>query len=404
MLMPPKSPISEPIQTSSTTTSAGEKVLAYLKDLDGEHHVAVGLSGGVDSSLTAAFLIEAGWQVDGLTLWLMSGKGSCCSDGLIDAAGICDQLGISHHVLDSRSTFQMEIIDGLVKGYKKGITPIPCSRCNRSVKFSLMVEWAKKNLNIERIATGHYARTRFSQEPSREAIKESQNERVQLLRGLDSNKDQSYFLYDLPQELLRKVIFPLGELTKADTRKEAISRDLRTATKKESQDLCLAEHHGSMKAFLDNYLPPRKGEIILKNGTIVGEHDGIEHFTIGQRKGLGVSWAEPLHVIKLVSESNQVVVAPRSEAGQSDCIVGEVNWVSIAPPKKKINVEVQVRYKSQPIIAELTPIDSTNSDKNKERPYRCHIQFKKKQFSIAPGQAAVFYWGEVLLGGGIIQS
>ena len=364
-----------------------------LRTWPGEHRVAVGLSGGVDSSLTAALLVEAGWEVEGLTLWLMSGKGACCAEGLVDAAGICEQLGIPHHVVDTRDTFQREIVQRLVDGYREGITPLPCSQCNRSVKFGPMLDWAAEERGLPRIATGHYARIRHGGEQGRH----------QLLRGLDSRKDQSYFLYDLPQEVLGRIVFPLGELTKADTRGEAARHGLRTAEKPESQDLCLADHHGSMRAFLDAYLPPRQGEIVLSDGTVVGEHDGIEHFTIGQRKGLGVAWREPLHVIRLDPAMNQVVVAPRAEAGQRSCVVGAINWVSIAPLQQPLELEVQVRYRSEPVAAQLTPIPHTPGDEARQRPHRCRLQFLDDQFSITPGQAAVFYRGETVLGGGLIQ-
>ena len=382
--------------TSSTDrlpTAAGDAALQRLRTWPGEHRVAVGLSGGVDSSLTAALLVEAGWEVEGLTLWLMSGKGACCAEGLVDAAGICEQLGIPHHVVDTRDTFQREIVQRLVDGYREGITPLPCSQCNRSVKFGPMLDWAAEERGLPRIATGHYARIRHGGEQGRH----------QLLRGLDSRKDQSYFLYDLPQEVLGRIVFPLGELTKADTRGEAARHGLRTAEKPESQDLCLADHHGSMRAFLDAYLPPRQGEIVLSDGTVVGEHDGIEHFTIGQRKGLGVAWREPLHVIRLDPAMNQVVVAPRAEAGQRSCVVGAINWVSIAPLQQPLELEVQVRYRSEPVAAQLTPIPHTPDDEARQRPHRCRLQFLDDQFSITPGQAAVFYGGETVLGGGLIQ-
>ena len=382
--------------TSSTDrlpTAAGDAALQRLRTWPGEHRVAVGLSGGVDSSLTAALLVEAGWEVEGLTLWLMSGKGACCAEGLVDAAGICEQLGIPHHVVDTRDTFQREIVQRLVDGYREGITPLPCSQCNRSVKFGPMLDWAAEERGLPRIATGHYARIRHGGEQGRH----------QLLRGLDSRKDQSYFLYDLPQEVLGRIVFPLGELTKADTRGEAARHGLRTAEKPESQDLCLADHHGSMRAFLDAYLPPRQGEIVLSDGTVVGEHDGIEHFTIGQRKGLGVAWREPLHVIRLAPAMNQVVVAPRAEAGQRSCVVGAINWVSIAPLQQPLELEVQVRYRSEPVAAQLTPIPHTPEDEARQRPHRCRLQFLDDQFSITPGQAAVFYRGETVLGGGLIQ-
>jgi tRNA-uridine 2-sulfurtransferase len=380
---------------AAAATPAGAEALQRLAAWPGEHRVAVGLSGGVDSSLTAALLVEAGWKVEGLTLWLMSGKGACCAEGLVDAAGICEQLGVPHHVVDFRAHFQKQIVDFLVQGYGEGITPLPCSRCNREVKFGPMLQWADTERGIGRIATGHYARIRHG------AV--SDNGRHQLLRGLDARKDQSYFLYDLPQAALGRLVFPLGELTKADTRAEAERHGLRTAQKPESQDLCLADHHGSMKAFLDAYLPPRPGEIVLHDGRVLGQHDGIEHFTIGQRKGLGVAWSEPLHVVRLDAAMNRVVVAPRAEAACSEAVVGAVNWVSIDPPQEPIAVEVQVRYRSAPEKALLTPLPATEADAQADRPHRCRLAFAEPQFSITPGQAAVFYAGERVLGGGLIQ-
>ncbi|WP_396102831.1 tRNA 2-thiouridine(34) synthase MnmA [Cyanobium sp. Morenito 9A2] len=366
-------------------TAAGAEALARLAAWPGERRVAVGLSGGVDSSLTAALLVQAGWQVEGLTLWLMSGKGSCCAEGLVDAAGICDQLGVPHHVVDSRERFREQIVEFLVTGYGEGVTPLPCSRCNREVKFAPMLAWASAERGLGRLATGHYARTRPAEE--------SANGRTQLLRGLDAHKDQSYFLYGLSQEVLSRLVFPLGELTKADTRAEAERYGLRTAAKPESQDLCLADHHGSMKAFLDAYLPPRPGEIVLADGTVLGSHDGIEHFTIGQRKGLGVAWSEPLHVVRLDGALNRVVVAPRAEAARSSCQLDELNWVSIEAPDGPLEVEVQVRYRSLPERGLLAP----------EAGGQWTLEFAEPQFSITPGQAAVFYDGELLLGGGLIQ-
>ncbi|MFZ9148423.1 tRNA 2-thiouridine(34) synthase MnmA [Vulcanococcus sp.] len=376
-------------------TQAGAQAIERLRDWPGEHRVAVGLSGGVDSSLTAALLVEAGWDVEGLTLWLMSGKGACCAEGLVDAAAVCEQLEVPHHVVDFREHFKEQIVDFLVQGYEAGVTPLPCSRCNREVKFGPMLHWAKEERNIDRIATGHYARVRHGDQ--------SENGRHQLLRGLDVQKDQSYFLYDLPQAALGRLVFPLGELTKPDTRLEAERHGLRTAQKPESQDLCLADHHGSMKAFLDAYLPPRPGQIVLSDGQVVGEHDGIEHFTIGQRKGLGVAWSEPLHVVRLDGAMNQVVVAPRRDAARGDCVVGAVNWVSIAPPSEPMELEVQVRYRSGPQRATLTPLGPTEADHAADRPHRCRLEFAEEQFSITPGQAAVFYAGEMVLGGGLIQ-
>ncbi len=391
-------PVAAPEGTVSAVaaTTAGAEAIERLQAWPGEHRVAVGLSGGVDSSLTAALLVEAGWEVEGLTLWLMSGKGACCAEGLVDAAAICEQLGVPHHVVDFREHFQQQIVDFLVQGYGAGVTPLPCSRCNREVKFGPMLRWAAEERGIGRIATGHYARVRHG------AV--SENGRHQLLRGLDTRKDQSYFLYDLPQQALAHLVFPLGELTKGDTRAEAERHGLRTAHKPESQDLCLADHHGSMKAFLDAYLPPRQGQIVMSDGRVVGQHDGIEHFTIGQRKGLGVAWSEPLHVVRLDGAMNQVVVAPRAEAARADALVGAVNWVSMAPPQQPLEVEVQVRYRSGPERALLTPLPATDADGAAGRPHRCRLEFREEQFSITPGQAAVFYAGEIVLGGGLIQA
>ncbi|MEX1323995.1 MAG: tRNA 2-thiouridine(34) synthase MnmA [Synechococcaceae cyanobacterium] len=387
----------------STATPAGAAVLERLRAWPGERRVAVGLSGGVDSSLTAALLVEAGWQVEGLTLWLMSGKGACCAEGLVDAAGICEQLAIPHHGVDFRDHFRAQIVDFLVEGYAAGVTPLPCSRCNRAVKFGPMLRWAAEERGIGRIATGHYARVRPAQAGDPLPVPGEAAGRHQLLRGLDARKDQSYFLYDLPQEALGRLVFPLGELTKADTRLEAARQGLRTASKPESQDLCLADHHGSMRAFLDAHLPPRQGEIVLGDGTVVGRHDGIEHFTIGQRRGLGVAWSEPLHVVRLDGALNRVVVAPRREAARSGCAVGAVNWVSMAPPAGAVEVGVQVRYRSAPEPALLTPLPPTGADRAAGRPHRVALEFAEPQFSITPGQAAVFYAGEVLLGGGLIE-
>jgi len=375
---------------------AGAQALQRLADWPGEHRVVVGLSGGVDSSLTAALLVEAGWQVEGLTLWLMSGKGACCAEGLVDAAGICEQLEVPHHVVDFREHFKAQIVDFLVEGYGAGVTPLPCSRCNREVKFGPMLQWAEQERGIGRLATGHYARIRHGEV--------SENGRHQLLRGLDARKDQSYFLYDLPQQALGQLVFPLGELTKPDTRLEAARHGLRTADKPESQDLCLADHHGSMKAFLDTYLPPRAGEIVLRDGRVLGQHEGVQHFTIGQRKGLGVAWSEPLHVVQLDAAMNRVVVAPRAEAARSDAAVGAVNWLSVPPPQAPLPVEVQVRYRSAPVQALLTPLQPIEADLAAGRPHRCRLEFAEEQFSITPGQAAVFYAGEVVLGGGLIQA
>jgi tRNA-uridine 2-sulfurtransferase len=344
--------------------------------------VVVGLSGGVDSSVAAATLHHQGYEVVGLTLWLMKGKGQCCSEGMVDAAFVCEQLGVPHHIVDSRDLFQTYIVDYLISGYESGITPLPCSQCNRAVKFGPMLKYAKEQLGIDHIATGHYARINYDQA----------SQRYQLLRAVDRHKDQSYFLYDLTQDLLQGTIFPLGNLTKTETRKIAEELHLKTAHKPESQDLCLVESHGSMKEFLDRYIQQKPGEIVDQEGKVLGHHQGIHHYTIGQRKGLGIAAAEPLYVIKLDAVMNRVVVSTRENAGQSECTVTRMNWVSISEPTTPIKAEVQVRYRSPAVLANIIPLENS----------QIKVIFDEPQFGITPGQAAVLYSGEILLGGGII--
>ncbi|RUT04434.1 tRNA-specific 2-thiouridylase MnmA [Dulcicalothrix desertica PCC 7102] len=357
--------------------------MVAIANLQKMKKVVVGLSGGVDSSTAAALLHNQGYDVIGLTLWLMKGKGQCCSEGMLDAAKICEQLGVPHHVVDIRDVFQTYIVDYLVTGYSAGITPLPCSQCNKSVKFGPMLHYAKENLDCDKISTGHYARINFNPDTGRH----------ELLRALDRNKDQTYFLYDLEQDILASVIFPLGELQKTDTRRIAAEHELETADKPESQDLCLVESNGSMRAFLDKYLAPKEGDIVDIDGKILGKHDGTHHYTIGQRKGLGIAAAEPLYVISIDAINNRVVVGDRTKATKPECTIHRVNWVSIAEPSTPIRAEVQVRYRSAPVPVTVIPLEGA----------RAKIVFDEPQFSITPGQAAVWYNGEKVLGGGIIE-
>ncbi len=344
--------------------------------------VVVGLSGGVDSSTAAAILRDRGYEVVGLTLWLMKGKGQCCSEGMVDAAELCQQLGIPHHIVDSREVFEANIIDYLVSGYGEGITPLPCSACNKSVKFGPMVKYAREELGIDKIATGHYAQITYDE-----------SGRYQLRRAVDRNKDQSYFLYDLSQEMLAASVFPLGEYIKSQTRQIAASYGLKTADKPESQDLCLVESHGSMQTFLDKYIATKKGDIVDGQGKVLGQHDGVHHYTIGQRKGLGIAAVEPLYVVGLDSVSNKVIVGDRTSADKSECTVARVNWVSIEEPIAPIRAEVQVRYRSSAVPVIVIPLEGD----------RVKLVFDEPQFSITPGQAAVWYDGDMVVGGGIIE-
>ncbi|WP_255502544.1 tRNA 2-thiouridine(34) synthase MnmA [Okeania sp. KiyG1] len=353
--------------------------------------IIVGLSGGVDSSTTAAILHHQGYQVEGLTLWLMKGKGQCCSEGMVDAAHICEQLGIPHHIVDSRDLFQANIVDYLVTGYSAGITPLPCSQCNKAVKFGPMLAYGREKLGIDKIATGHYARIDY----------DSESDRYQLKRAIDRNKDQSYFLYDLTQDLLAGSVFPLGKMVKSETRRIAAEYGLKTADKPESQDLCLVEASGSMRAFLDKYITPHQGQIVDQEGRVLGNHDGVHHYTIGQRKGLGVSAPHPLYVIDLDPVMNRVIVGDRDSASKMESTVKLVNWVSIVPPAMPIQAEVQVRYRSLPVAANIIPLGI-----NEEKPqdgFRVKLMFEEAVFGITPGQAAVWYDEDILLGGGIIE-
>ncbi|MBD1928334.1 tRNA 2-thiouridine(34) synthase MnmA [Trichocoleus sp. FACHB-90] len=345
--------------------------------------VVVGLSGGVDSSVAAATLHHQGYEVVGLTLWLMKGKGQCCSEGMVDAASICEQLGVPHHIVDSRDVFQTNIVDYLVAGYESGITPLPCSQCNKAVKFGPMLRYAREELGIDRIATGHYARISYDAETGL----------YQLRRAVDSSKDQSYFLYDLTQDLLSGTMFPLGEMLKTQTRRIAAEFNLTTADKPESMDLCLVEANGSMQAFLDKFIPQKEGDIVDQSGKVLGQHTGIHHYTIGQRKGLGIAAAEPLYVVALDAVRNRVIVGDRASTHKPECTIQRLNWVSIPQPTNPIRAEVQVRYRSQAEPVSVIPLEDS----------RIKLVFDEPQFGITPGQAAVLYDGDIVLGGGIIE-
>ena len=349
--------------------------------------IVVGLSGGVDSSVAAATLHNQGHEVIGLTLWLMKGKGQCCSEGMTDAAQLCEELGIDYKVVDSREVFEKHIVNYVVDGYAQGVTPLPCSQCNSTVKFGPMLSYAVNELGADYIATGHYARI----------TQDEKTGRYELRRAVDRNKDQSYFLYDLSQEQLAATWFPLGEKTKPETRAIAAQLNLHTAEKPESQDLCLVEQHGSMKTFLEKYLAPKPGDIVDVEGNVLGQHEGIHNYTIGQRKGLGIAAPNPLYVVSLDVGRNQVVVGERDSVTAPDCMVHRANWVSIEPPSGPIQAKVQVRYRSRGVRATIVPMGD-------ERGERVKVVFEEPQFGVTPGQAAVWYESSGrVLGGGIIE-
>jgi tRNA-specific 2-thiouridylase len=253
-----------------------------------------------------------------------------------------------------------------------------------------MIQYAQEELGAEAIATGHYARIRFN----------GSTQRFELLRAVDTNKDQSYFLYDLTQEILSAVRFPLGEQTKEETRRIASQLGLHTADKPESQDLCLIEHHGSMREFLDKYLAPKPGDIVDTQGRILGRHEGVHHYTIGQRKGIGVSAPYPLYVVALDVGRNQVIVGDRASVHYPECTVHRVNWVSVACSQSPLRVTVQIRYRSLPVPATVIPLETEDTSYSAQR---VKIVFDEPQFGVTPGQAAVWYDGDRVLGGGIIE-
>jgi len=328
----------------------------------------------------------------------MKGQGSCCSEGLVDAAGLCEDLGINHKIIDSREIFEREVIKKTTESYENGFTPLPCSMCNKNVKYEEMLNYAINKKDFTHIATGHYARIKKSSYAEKLNCKSFIFKDFLLLRGADENKDQSYFLYSLSQEVLSRLEFPLGEMKKEETRKEALRLGLRTAQKPESQDLCLVEHYGSMQRFIDKHIEPKEGEIVHVNGKVLGTHNGIQHFTVGQRKGLGIAWPGPLYVKSLDRVKNIVYVADKSALFNKEAIISKVNWVSIEEPEQEIDVEAQIRYRSNPVKGTLIPL------KNKDNPSKTFkLIFEDSQSSVTPGQAAVFYKGEILLGGGLIN-
>ena len=246
-----------------------------------------------------------------------------------------------------------------------------------------MVKYAKEVLKADYIATGHYARITY----------DDKLQRHQLRRAIDRSKDQTYFLYDLEQDILAATLFPLGDTLKTQTRTIAAGLNLSTADKPESQDLCLVEKHGSMKTFLDRYINERPGEIVNTQGAVLGQHLGIHHYTIGQRRGIGIAAPEPLYVVALHAGKNQVVVGSREETHGLDCTVDRVNWVSIPQPATPIRAEVQIRYRSEAVPVSVIPLAGN----------KIKLVFDEPQFGITPGQAAVWYDGEIVLGGGIID-
>ena len=353
--------------------------------------ILVALSGGVDSGLAAALLRERGAQVIGATLrfWLCDGENlgetqkSCCGiDGINKARGVAGALGFSHYVIDCREDFEQVVLRHSWDEYARGRTPNPCVFCNQFIKFGVLIKYAAK-LGATHVATGHYARM----------VKNGKN--FSLLRGTDRSKDQSYFLFSLEPEQLPKIMFPLGDLSKSEVRRRARVLGLPNADRGESQDACLVGPEGFAEALRGRFgQPSPSGTLIDPAGKVLGNHRGIHRFTVGQRKGLGIALGKRAYVTEIKGDSQEVVLStePR-DLMASGVIVKKVSWHH-KPDDDFFNAQVQIRYRhtAAPAVVEVLEDDTLR------------IRFKDPQKAITPGQAAVIYEGDKVLGGGWIDS
>ena len=362
---------------------------------------AVAMSGGVDSSTVAAMLRDRGEPIIGLTMQLwnqrrlpqLQGDGPaqhrCCSiDDVYDARRVAEHLNMPFYVVNFEREFEQDVIRPFVDDYIHGRTPIPCTRCNNDVKFDRLLITAQE-IGADRIATGHYARVRHNRETGR----------YELLRAVDASKDQSYFLFGLTQEQLARTDFPLGELTKQEVRDIARRLAVPVAEKPESQEICFVPT-GNYVRFIEGYLqeqgsalPESNGDIVSTSGEVVGRHSGLHQYTVGQRRGLGFSIGRPVYVVSLDRANNRLVVGEDSDLRSSTCEVRDVNWIPFECPDRSVRANVRVRNRHEPAEAEITPLDKTSA----------RITFVEPQRAITPGQAAVFYAGEQVLGGGWIR-
>jgi len=343
------------------------------------------MSGGVDSSLAAALLTEAGYDVIGITMGLWAEESTerrrriCCSlEGVDDARRVCHNLGIPFYVLNFEPEFQNHVIDYFCQEYSRGRTPNPCLACNDKIKFELLLKMALAS-GADYLATGHYARI------------ESSQGRYRLLKGIDSAKDQSYVLYTVGQAQLKHLLFPLGEYRKDGVRRMAAERGLHTYDKDESQEICFIPD-GNYGSFLIQCIHPVPGEIVDLGGRVLGRHRGIAFYTIGQRRGLGIAAEEPLYVLRIDAQTNTLVVGPEAELFSDTLLASKVNFISGQPPPRDIEVEAKIRYRSAGEKAVLSPQGEL-----------FQLRFHQPQRAITPGQAVVFYHGDEVLGGGIIE-
>ena len=341
--------------------------------------IAVAMSGGVDSSVTAAILKEQGHDVIGITMEL-----SDCSAGAVaDAKLVADFLGIEHHVADFRQLFQEKVIDYFLSEYAAGRTPNPCVACNPNVKFGGLIAEAQK-YGCDYLATGHYAKVFY----------DANTQRYNIAKGSDDHKDQAYALYRLTQQQLAHVMTPLGGWNKTDTRAEAAKRNLPVANKPESQEICFVPDD-DYKNYLVQHRPELKhpGDIVDTKGNVLGQHNGIAFYTIGQRKGLGTAYPEPLYVIRVDAGKNQVIVGSNKEVFTKGLVANQLNWVSVADVTEPVEALAKIRYGAKEAKAQLLP----NGDGTLK------VLFPEMQRAVTPGQSVVFYEADGrVLGGGII--
>jgi tRNA-specific 2-thiouridylase len=346
--------------------------------------IAIGMSGGTDSSAAAAMLVDQGYEVIGLTAHMWKDGSRCCSlEDVERARRVCDYLGIRHYVVNATELFAEKIVDPFVDAYADGRTPSPCIYCNSFVKFGFLVDRAEQ-LNCDHLATGHYAR-----------VEKDDDGTCHLLCASDPNKDQSYFLHRLDQKQLSFLLFPLAEMPKPEVKAYSAERGLPVVSRGDSQDLCFIEE-GKLAEFVEQRAPSvaRKGEIHDHEGNVVGHHGGLHNFTVGQRGKLGVALGERMYVKRLDRENNVVEVAPRPGVMQAECTIDDVHWILGNPPAAEFRCEVRPRYRSNGAMATVSVTQGR----------RARIVFDELQFALTPGQAAVCYTDTEVLGGGWIES